>query len=372
MIYIDFTISAVLAIIALYAQEEKMPKRSELSHLWNSCPKWLRIAVLVVLALSSSIIGCVNNRAAQKEQEANEVYKRNQQASLDEANDRLVAATNKIDVQARILAEQSATIADQSRTIGSISYNTHTTLEGKQRFIRCFRDLTRLTELNREGMIFEGLICGDGVAMYWFKQDTEQMEGFHFFSNSELNRVLSGIPSDTLPFSEDGTLNIDPKSELAIALNESLYGKTPSCKEENPIDQDRARDLIIDEVKILLEYVFRARNIRATSVYPASYAKTPLRAPVVGIELSFEYVVKPTAAKPYTRFVKGAVMSNDELNSLQGIDKVAFSKRVINHWRAQKIEPKVKIRDIRCLNLKHLKTAQRQNSPFEVLEAEGR
>lgn len=371
MIYIEFTMSALLAVIALYAQEEKMPKRSELSHLWNSCPKWLRLVLLFALALSPSIIGCINNRAAQIEQEANEVYKRNQQASLDEANNRLVAATNKIEVQARMLVEQSATIADQSRTIGSIAYNTQTTLEGKQRFIRCFRDLTRLTKLNREGMIFEGLICGDGVAMYWFKQDTEQMEGFHFFSNSELNRVLSGIPSDTLLFSEDGTLNIDPKSELAIALNESLYGKTPTHK-DNPIDQDRARDAIIDEVKVLLEYVFRAKDIKINPVCRASNATTPLCATVIGIELSFEYVVKPAAAKPYTRFVKGVVLSNDELNSLQGVDKVAFSKRVINHWRAQKIEPKVKIRDIRCLNLKHLKTAQRQNSPFEVLEAEGR
>ena len=371
MIYIEFTISAVLAIIALYAQEEKMPKRSELSHLWNFCPKWLRIVVLVTLALSPSIIGCINNRVAQKEQEANEVYKRNQQASLDEANDRLVAATNKIEAQAKMLVEQSSTIADQSRTIGSIAYNTQTTLEGKQRFIRCFRDLTRLTKLNREGMIFEGLICSDGVAMYWFKQDTEQMEGFHFFSNSELNRVLSGIPSDTLLFSEDGTLNIDPKSELAIALNESLYGKTPSHK-DNLIDQDCARDSIIDEVKVLLEYVFRARNIKINPVYGTKNPTTPLRPPAIGIDLSFEYVVKPAAANPYTRFVKGVELSNDELNSLQGIDKVAFSKRVINHWRAQKIEPKVKIRDIRSLNLKHLKTAQRQNSPFEELEAEDR
>ena len=368
MIYVEFTISAVLAIIALYAQEEKMPKRSELSHLWNSCPKWLRLVLLFAIALSPSIIGLVNNCATQKEQEANELYKRQQQSSLNEANERLVAATNKIEAQARMLVEQSATIADQSRTIGSIAYNTQTTLEGKQRFIRCFRDLTRLTKLNREGMIFEGLICGDGVAMYWFKQDTEQMEGFHFFSNSELNRVLSGIPSDTFLFSEDGTLNIDPKSELAIALNESLYGKTPLHK-DNPIDQDRARDSIIKEVKVLLEYVFRANNIKISPVYRASNATPPFSAPAIGIELSFEYVVKPAAAKPCTRFVKGVVLLNGEIDSLQGIDKVAFSKQVINHWRVQKIEPKVKIRDIRCLNLKYLKTAQRQNSPFEGQEA---
>lgn len=354
----NYILTIIITLFSVYAQANAVTDKNKVRKWFKSNPfrKWGTWVTVLLCALSCYCLR-QSEHDAQQQHDKDVARSEDLQRSLDSVSNNLTHANAKID-------EQKSTIADQSRTIGSIAYNTQTTLEGKQRFIRCFRDLTRLTKLNREGMIFEGLICGDGVAMYWFKQDTEQMEGFHFFSNSELNRVLSGIPSDTLLFSEDGTLNIDPKSELAIALNESLYGKTPSHK-DHPIDQDRARDSIIDEVKVLLEYVFRARNIKINPVYRPSKATTPLRPPAIGIDLSFEYVVKPAAANPYTRFVKGVELSNDELNSLQGIDKVAFSKRVINHWRAQKIEPKVKIRDIRSLNLKYLKTAQRQNSPFE-------
>ena len=361
----NYILTMLITLFSVYAQANAVTDKDNIRKWFKSNPfkKWGTWVTITLCALSCYCLWKSEHDARQ--QHDNDVIRSEElRRSLNSVSNNLTRANAKIDMQ-------ESTIADQTRTIGSIAYNTQTTLEGKQRFIRCFRDLTRLTKLNREGMVFEGLICGDGVAMYWFKQDTEQMLGFHFFSNSELNRVLSGIPSDTLLFSENGTLNINPKSELAIALNESLYGRTPSHK-DNPIDQNRAIDAIIDEVKILLEYVFRARDIKICPVYGKNDTTTPLCPPTVGIELSFEYVVKPAATKPYTRFVKGVELSSDDLNSLQGIDKVTFSKRVINHWRAQKIEPKVKIRDIRCLNLKHLKAARQLNSPFEEPDTEDR
>ena len=368
MIYIEFTISVVLAIIALYAQEENMPKRSELSHLWNSCPKWLRIVVLIVLALSPSVIGWVNNREAQKEQEANEVYKRNQQASLDEANNRLVAATNKIEVQARMLVEQSATIADQSRTIGSIAYNTQTTFAGKQRFIRCFKDLSRLTSLKDEGARFEGLVCDDGVAMYWFDPKSDLPTGFHFFPNDELNRVLSGIPVDENVVDSSGRLTIPADSELSIALNEALSRRTPSLpvSTSGPM-KERTDDAIIAELTTLFRYVYRAESSQFTLAYFKGTHKTDGTR-----SLMFQYLVDPFAENPHLRTVSGFMLTPAFMKSLYGVTIADFSQLVIAECNRLGIEPKIRLSDVCQLNAIRALDERKHNSPFRQLHKEGK
>lgn len=179
--------------------------------------------------------------------------------------------------------------------------------------------------------------------------------------------MLSGIPADTLLFSEDGTWNIAPHSELAIALNESLHGKTPAVKEDVN-EQERAIEAIVAEVKTLLRYVYRAEDIL---VRPFRHSSSPKACPQdapEGLEFSFSYVIKPSAHSPYRRAVKGVALSNGFLRSLQGIERAKFSGRLIEMWRAEKIEPKVRILDIRNLNRNRLERSQRINSPFAGTE----
>ena len=369
MIFLEFVVlGGVIALGHLYAQCEYMPYRTKLLRLWNFCPRPFRITILIGVAVSPCIMGMVNGYNAQRDQTLHQAQTKALQDAVDKSNAAHRETLAKLDASRSQSESQEKKIEEQQRTISSIAYNTHTTLEGKKRFIQCFRDLTRLTKLNPEGTIFEGLICNDGVAMYWFKQDTEQMTGFHFFTDSELNRVLSGIPADALLFSEDGTLNIAPNSELAIALNESLHGKTPAHYED-PNEQERAIEGIVADVKTLLRYVYRAEDIH---VNPFRYSRGPKVSPQStsddGLEFSFSYVVKPSARSPYTRTVKGVALSNEYLRSLQGIERANFSKRIIETWRSKKIEPKVRILDIRKLNRNRLEKSRRDNSPFTGTE----
>lgn len=383
MLYIEFFLNVILALIALYAQEEKMPKRSAIMALWNSFPKMVRICVLIVLAVSPCTFGLINGCQAQKAHEADEVKIEQLQASVDKSNDAhcktlgmLDAATNTIEQQTRKLdaatntiEQQARKIEERQRTIDSIACNTQATLEGKRRFIRSFRDLSRYTKISPDGNIFEGLICDDGVAMYWFRKDTEQMTGFHFFSEAELIRILSGLPNDTITLAGEGTLHIDSQSQLAIALNDSILKQTPSYT-SNPIEQDKALESVVEEMKVVLRYVYRARSIQLQLA--SSTSSSPQRPN--GVSISFKYLVDPFAPEP----VEGAVsfpnfiFKGEFLQGLCGIDKATLSSRVIEEARHMGVEPKVKIRDIQNLNRIYERRANLRNSPFDNARTEGK
>lgn len=363
MRYLEFVINVMLAVLALYATESRtakddsLPKQKEVLAWWHSVPKCLRICIIFLVAMLSPSLGLVDGCLAQRQHDEDVRRIDGLRQSLDTATNRLDRANAQIDRQTEILEGQSTTIAEQSRTIGSIAYNTQTTLEGKLRFIRCFRDLTRLTKLNAEGMVFEGLICNDGVAMYWFRQDNEQLTGFHFFSNSELNRVLSGIPTDSFLFSEDGTLNIDPKSELAIALNESLSRKTP-CFRTDPLEKEQDDDIIISEMSTLFQYVYRAEFVQFSLAYSSKTHETD------GTRiLTFQYLVNPFAEKPRLRTVSGT-LSASFMRSLYDVPISDFSQRVIAECRRLGIEPKLRHIDIQMLNRRWLRLARQLHSPF--------
>lgn len=365
-----YILTIIITFLSVYAQANEV---TEKQRIWKclsvkTFKKWGTWLILFLCALSCY---CLWKSDYDADRRHDEDVKRSEglQRALDSASNRLEyanvkiesqdekldAATNKIERQARIIEEQQ-------RTIGSIACNTQATLEGKRRFIRCFRDLSRYTKLNTEGMIFEGLICDDGVAMYWFRNDTEQMTGFHFFSDAELIRILSGLPNDAIILAEEGKLHIDQQSLLAIALNDSMLKQTPSYT-QNPVEQDKAMESVVEEIKVVLQYVYRARSIQSALASRAS--ASPQRSN--GVSFSFKYFVDPLAVEkvegvvPFPNFT----FEGEFLQGLCGIDKATLSSRVIEKGRSMGVEPKVKIRDIQSLNRIYERKARLRNSPFD-------
>ena len=355
----DYLLTIILTIFSVYGQANAVTDLKMKEALdWLIFKSYKKIGVWVSVVFGIWACCCLWKTKSDAQRQHNEDVKRinELQHSLDHVSEQNAR-------QSAMLAAQAATIDEQSRTIGSIAYNTRTTLEGKKRFVRCFRELTRLTKLNPDGTVFEGLICDDGVAIYWFRRDNRQMTGFHFFPNSELNRVLSGLPTDSLLFAADGSLNVDPQSELAIAFNESLFGKTPTAK-GNPIEQERVLESIIEELELLLRYVYRAQSIR---VEPSTTQDAVTRQKrFAGIAISFRYIVDPFAdtlverALPFPKFM----FSEGFVQSLCGISKVEFSQRVIEKWRSMGVEPKIRMQDIHALNRICERKEDRRNSPF--------
>ena len=365
MMILNFILGIVLAIIALYVEHEKMPWREALLAKWSSFPMCVRSFILVTLACSSSVIGLINGCEAQREHDADEAQIKQLQDSadksetaLEDTREKLIAATRKIEIQTREISEQR-------KTIGSIAYNTPTTFDGKLRFIRCFKDLSRLTDMKTEGTCFEGLICDDGVAMYWFDVEKDLLTGFHFFPNDELNRVLSGIPFDEKLLDASGRLSIAADSELAIALNESLSRRTPSFSTATPT-KERSDEVIVAELKTLFRYVYRAQYSEFKEAYFKHTRKTD------GTRyLMFQYLVNPFATQPHLRTVSNIKLSAPFMRSLHGASMIEFSQRVILECRRLGIEPKIRRADVRHLNSIHVRDELMTNSPFRQLHKKG-
>lgn len=351
-----YLLTIVITLFSVYAQANEVTEKERIRKClsvktFKKLGTWLTISLCVLACY------CLWKSDYDADRQHDEDVKRSE--GLRHALD---AATNTIEQQARKIEERQ-------RTIDSIAYNTQATLEGKRRFIRSFRDLSRYTKISPDGNIFEGLICDDGVAMYWFRKDTEQMTGFHFFSDAELIRILSGLPNDTITLVGEGTLHIDSQSQLAIALNDSILKQTPSYT-SNPIEQDKALESVVEEMKVVLRYVYRARSIQLQLA--SSTSSSPQRPN--GVSISFTYLVDPFAAEP----VEGAVsfpnfiFKGEFLQGLCGIDKATLSSRVIEEARHMGVEPKVKIRDIQNLNRICERRANLRNSPFDNARTEGK
>ena len=232
---------------------------------------------------------------------------------------------------------------EQSRIIGSISFNTHTSFEGKLRFLNCFRNLARLAKFNVDGTHFEGLICDDGVAIYWFNASTEEMTGFHFFTNSELNRILAGLPDDSHLVGEDGGVQVRENSVLAIAMRESLFRKTPA-RGVSSLEREVSYSCIEEELKLLFRYVYRAQFVKFADLYYKGGGLTGEK------DLVFQYYVNPFADDPHLRTVSDIIVRAGFLDSLYDIHMTDFSQRVIAYFRGMGIEPKLRIKDIMLLN----------------------
>ena len=358
----NYFLTIIITLFSVYAQANTVTDKKQVKKWLKSNPlkKWGAWLAVGLCALSCY---CLWQTECNAQRQHDEATKRidGLQHSLDSTSNRLEYANAQIAKQVEMLSAQATTISEQSRTIGSIAYNTPTTFDGKMRFIRCFKDLSRLTDMKTEGTCFEGLICDDGVAMYWFDVEKDLLTGFHFFPNDELNRVLSGIPLDENLLDASGRLTIAADSELAIALNESLSRRTPSFSTEAPMNE-RADEAVVAELTTLFRYVYRALR----SEFMVAYSKKTQKADGTRY-LTFQYFVNPFAEQPHLRTVPNIELSASFMQSLYGATMIEFSQRVIAGCRRRGIEPKVNRTDLRRLNAVRMRDEIKVNSPFRQL-----
>ena len=362
----NYILTIILTLFSVYGQANAVTDVKQILD-WIKSKSYKKIGVWVTVLLGAWACCCQWKDKHDAQRQHDEDAKRidGLQHSLDSTANRLEYANAQIAKQAEMLSAQATTIAEQSRTIGSIAYNTPTTFDGKLRFIRCFKDLSRLTDMKTEGTCFEGLICDDGVAMYWFDVEKDLLTGFHFFPNDELNRVLSGIPFDKKLLDASGRLSIAADSELAIALNESLSRRTPSFSTATPT-KERSDAVIVAELKTLFRYVYRAQYSEFKEAYFKDVRKTD------GTRyLMFQYLVNPFATQPHLRTVSNIKLSAPFMRSLYGASMNEFSQRVISECRRLGIEPKIRRADVRHLNSIRVRDELRVTSPFRQLHKKG-
>lgn len=332
-----YLLLSIMTMMSVYSASEVITDFRKIIEWWKKRPlKSPGFWLAVILCALTIICTWEDDKEAERDKAA-------LNASVDNAERQLKEANSLIQSQTEQLKKQEQAMFEQSRIIGSISFNTQTSFEGKQRFLNCFRNLARLAKFNVDGTHFEGLICDDGVAIYWFSASTEEMTGFHFFTNSELNRILAGLPDDSRLVGEDGGVQVLENSILAIAMSESLFRKTPN-RGVSPLEREVAYSCVEDEMKLLFRYVYRAQSVKFADLYFKDGGLTGEK------DLTFQYLVNPFVPDPHLRTVSDIIVRAWFLESLYDIPIEDFSQKVISYFRSLGIEPKLRIKDIRLLN----------------------
>jgi len=353
-----YVLIIIMTLFSVYPLSESVTDGVNIKRWWLGKP-WKRPGVWFAVLLAAATLRCTWKDESDAEVKNNELQHMLTRAETqrERLDTRIAEANDQIKSQSKLLLVQEQTMSEQSRVMGSIAFNTHTSFEGKQRFLNCFRNLARLAKFNVDGTNFEGLICEDGVAVYWFNASTENLMGFHFFPNSELNRILAGIPDDTQIVSSNGNIQTSDKSVLGIAIRESLYRKTP-VQGRTQLEKDVSYSCIEEELKLLFRYVYRAEFVKFSDLRFENGDLTGDK------DLVFQYYVNPYAAEPRLRTVSDIIVRAEFLDSLYGIYMSEFSQIVIERFRAMGIEPKVGIKDIHVINQKAIASHQRACFPF--------
>ena len=254
------------------------------------------------------------------------------------------------------LAQANSNIQLQSRSIGSLVFNLGTSEEGKRRFARCFKDISLITERRDKPLVYEGLICKDGVAMFGFEQEPERLKEFYFFTESEVNYVLSGTQLEDHFINEDGKVRVRAGSELAL-ISQMIEKRLPNwCDDE--IEQSKAMERIDDQMEIVLRYAYRAVNARFGWM---RFVGTQ--------ELSSRFVAFSYAANPLAKHIH--ILSAEieipkaGMKELFGLSIRDFNARLIDRLYANGIEPKVRARDVRGLNARLQNREQTRTSPYQ-------
>jgi hypothetical protein len=349
----------IMTMLSVYSTSETIADTNKIKQ-WVERKPWKRHGVWLAIFLSLWTILCTwtDDKNAHNEKAMLDESVSSARRQIDQMSDRLQEANAQIKSQTELLQKQEQSLFEQSRIVGSIAFNTQTSFEGKRRFINCFRNLARLAKFNVSGTHFEGLICDDGVAVYWFASDTEDMMGFHFFSNAELNKILAGLPDDANLVDDSGNVRVNETSVLGIAMTESLFRKTP-IRGNTTLEKEVSYSCIEEELKILFRYVYRAQSVKFSDLYTTGGNLTGDKA------IMFQYIVDPFAPEPHLRTVSDIIVKDSFFDSLYDIHMAEFSQKTIAWFRAMGIEPKLRIKDIRILNMEKDAAQRKVCNPFE-------
>lgn len=268
------------------------------------------------------------------------------------------ARQNKLSAElkaAQVLLECNRTLLfEQERTIGSLIFNIKTSEHGKRRFVECFDDLSRMTEHGDYALRFEGLICDDGVAIFGFDQETMRLVEFFFFTNAEVNRVLSGTRLGERFVDEGNVVKVSSTNELGIIVG--LMNERLSRKIGHKIEQEKAQDQILERLEAVLRYVYRAETISTKWTFNAQGNPCSLL-------VEFGYAANPLATKKRMLSAKLELWVS-ELDSLYGLTVRDFNARLIQKCYRVGIEPKVRARDVAGMNAAHIMKEKIETFPY--------
>lgn len=368
--FVKYILIAILAVVSVLSSAEMLSKIPHpikaILEWWESKPymTWQFYALFVVWMAMVAVTVFEDVTSGREAAELNRKIE-GQNGMLAQQQKHLDQQSQSLGTQRQMLAEQQKMMYEQEKHISSVLFNMDTSLEGKERFLRSIRAFAHVASIESINTGFEGLVCDDGVALYWFDSNTDTITGFHFFSNSEINKVLSGTSAYGRYAANVGQIALGKDSEMAIAFRECLFRKLPTLPSDRTI-KDLTRRQILQEMHTLLRYVYRAQGIDFRPIYDKEVGGELHGAFTGSYSLLFQYVVNPYAKiKRYNAVgCFDLDISKDFIDSLHGLTIAEFSEKVIERFRLARLEPKVRINDIRILENLRLSTEWQACSPF--------
>ena len=345
--YISWILVVIVAIHG--AVTTYLPDNKKLA--WLNAKKWRIVfchssILAAVFTILASYLGDMSSESRQRDLD-NKLH--NTQEALNEANRKVDDANKKLDESLKTNKGLLGLVSEQSKSISSLVFNMETSLEGKYRFAQNFETLSILSKFDDEQMEYFSQICSDGVAVFWFVKNTEKLKGFYFFSNAEINSILSSKPLDEDFLSNNGKVIIGEDKELFAAYSNCLLQKMPN-RSNSAVVQLKASGVIDVKIKELLYYAYRAIPGSA-QVRAYQYQDKPLLSGDRRVE--FSYYVNPINSNSVTRCVS-LDLSKDFVEGLYGLTRKEFNERVIQKFRDLNLEAKVTPKTIRYCSYKEV------------------
>lgn len=350
--YITLLLSGALGVFLTF-YKEKAYRRTEKRVRQRKVRAWLMGVALLSMALGVLFVW-LDDRASEK-------YKSWQRQQIETLNDQVAFAVTQVTNAQMSLWVANDILTAQQRSIGSLVYNIETSFEGKRRFANCFDALALLDEEND----YKPLICDDGVVVFMFAKKDDQLTAFHFYANSEINEVLSGMPIGTELKIENGKFVIARGSELALALERAQERRTPRYGKD-AASHRLAIKALAEQMRLFFRYVYRAENFMC---YDAYREVARGQRPWDGWCISFNYTVSPAKNDTCRRSVE-FWMEESEIVGYCGLTMREFSEKILAYCRAHDVEPKVRISDIDSLEKRGLRFEERQTFPYSKEKVE--
>lgn len=346
---LKYVLLLFLTVISVYPTAEKSFNWDFVKNLCAIKPfKRAYFWIVIVLSVATAVVSYCDDRSADKRDQRLQGQNGQLTNQLGIVQNNLSAALVQVtNANERLRETQVAlqiannSIAEQSRSIASLVFNVDTSDEGKRRFVRCLNDISRISGRRSEPISYEGLICDDGVAVFAFDPNAGQLKYFVFFSDADVNHVLSGLPLQDRFMGEDGNVRVGADSELAL-ISRFFDAKLPEWS-DNALERDKAWVRVADQMIQVFRYAYRATSVDVGWA-PAQRPDAPLR-----LEFRFSYVANPYAQTPCA-FPVAFDITLDELKTFFGLTARAFSEKLISQCSRCGIEPKVRREDIRALS----------------------
>ena len=317
--------------------------------------------VITVLAACFTIISSYygDKASAVREKKLDDKLKKAEEA-LNVANEKVDAANEKLDESVKANEKLKGLVSDQSKSISSLVFNMETSLEGKLRFIRNFEILSSLSKFDRKLNKYHCQICDEGVLVYWFNAENDELKGFYLYTNSQINSVLTKKPLSEEFIKSEGKVYLESDTELFAAYKGVLMRKTPQ-KSVSTVIHLNAKEEVDRLIKNILVYGYRAIP---DTVSIQSWQSSETLEYTGGRRVSFLYEVNPMRSKTKTCNVV-LDLKTSFTDSLFGITMEEFVERVISHLRYLKIDPKVTPNMVAFLNAQKIRELGGVYSPFK-------